>query len=313
MKKVILDVDTGIDDALAIAYLVSQDVEVLGITTGFGNVYDIQAYENTRNLLTLLNREDIPVFKGSSCPLLDKEWVRPEINKRIHGENGVGNVTLPTSNAPHTQLMAWEFMVESARKYGKELTIITVGALTNAVKALQMDEEAMKSIKEYVVMGGAIMVRGNCNHYAEANFLRDPVSTKIFMEQDLPIVMVGLDVTLRTVVKQCDLNKWKTKDNALSKALCDMTTYYYTNEGDSSEEMCGCLHDPMAIEVALNPDIIESSFNCNLFIENEGEDIGRCVVHHDRLLHPTNTTKVCLKCDSDTFKAKFIQSIFEIM
>ncbi len=314
MRKIIFDVDTGVDDALAIAYLMAQkDVEVLGITTGFGNVYARQAYENSVNLLAALGRGDVPVYRGAENHLNGTPYQRQPVNIRIHGQNGIGEAVLPQVKVAEPEIMADDFIIECCEKYGCELTIVAVGAQTNLVHALQKNPAAMAKAGRFVVMGGALTVRGNVNHYAEANFHRDVDATKVFMESGLPITMVGLDVTLRTAIGEKEINSWKTVDNVAAKALYDMSKYYYTNEGDSAKEMYGCLHDPLAIEVAVNPDIITQYIDCDLLIEADGPDAGRCVLHPDKLATGGKTTRVCLDVKAREFVDKFTSDIYNLI
>src|SRR5699024_4245665 len=130
MKKIILDVDTGIDDALAIAYATkSKDLEVLGLTTTFGNVQVKDATRNTQFILNILEKE-IPVYEGSDRPLSQKEPYL-EVAQKVHGIDGLANelenYNMPTETTSAGDAIA--FIVDTVKKYPNEVTLIFVGPL----------------------------------------------------------------------------------------------------------------------------------------------------------------------------------------
>ena len=174
MKKIILDMDVGIDDTLAIAYLLAhRDVELIGITTVFGNVKTETSLKNSLAVLELFGREDVPVFLGNTCVLTsDTAFIPHEIAYRIHGQNGIGNLELPEPKRSAESMPAVDFILESAQKYGEDLILIPTGPLTNIAQAILRDEEAMKGIGNITFMGGALTVQGNVTPYAEANIRR---------------------------------------------------------------------------------------------------------------------------------------------
>ena len=204
--KVILDVDTGIDDALAIAFLLGKkEVDVIGITTCFGNVTVQTATENTLNLLHLLGRDDIKVYPGADRPWSGREWIIGEHLHRIHGYNGIGNVELDRSLNEAEKITAWQFMAESARRYGDELMLICVGPLTNLANAIRLDKEAIASCQRITLMDGALTVSGNISPYAEANVYNDSEAAEYVLSSGIDVNMIGLDVTLQTIVTDREL------------------------------------------------------------------------------------------------------------
>lgn len=313
MQKIILDIDTGIDDALAISYLLSrkEEADVLGLTTTYGNVYVDVAYDNTTRVLNALNRNDIKVYKGASDPLLEKFNYRP-IKAVIHGKNGIGNVELPKANVKEETMPAWDFMIESALQYKDDLTIIPVGPLTNLAIAYQKNPNAFKGVK-IVIMGGALTVPGNASKYAEANIFNDPEAAKIILEADLDVTMVGLDVTLQTLISDKEIQSWKTCYNIAAKALYDMSVYYYTFEAKGKGDPSGALHDPLAVEVALNPDIINQYVSTDLTVELEEPSRGRTTGKVSLIKDGPDKTKVAVQVKADEFVNKFVNSIYEML
>ncbi len=158
-------------------------------------------------------------------------------------------------------------------------------------------------------MAGALTVRGNESIYAEGNMSRDPKAAAMVFSSGLPLVMVGLDVSLTTVITEEDLSSWKNIDSIPAEALRTMCRYYYTNEGDSAEELCGCLHDPLAAALAIRPEYILQSFPCDLMVVTEGESVGRTIRDPRYLLGGPENHTVILKVNSQAFVDEFVISI----
>lgn len=136
LQKIILDVDTGIDDALSILYALGEEnAELIGVTTTFGNIDLEQATSNTLSILDLAGATNVPVYKGSSSSLSSEEYIRREVTTQIHGEDGIGDANIDPSTRTPEEQNAVDFLVEAALEYGQELKLICVGPLTNLAKA----------------------------------------------------------------------------------------------------------------------------------------------------------------------------------
>lgn len=199
MKKVILDVDTGIDDALAIAYAVhSPELHVIGLTTCYGNV---TAWEATRNTLFVLEKlgKNIPVYEGALELLVRGE--REKYARKVHGENGLGNVKIDLENSEGKMNgYAIEFILQKVKEFPNEITLISVGPLTNLALAIQKEPQITQLFKEVIIMGGAVYRPGDVTPYAEANISCDPEAADIVLQSGIPIILVGLDVTMKTLL-----------------------------------------------------------------------------------------------------------------
>lgn len=202
-EKIIIDADVGIDDAMAILFAIaSPEIELLGITTIFGNA----TIENsTRNASYLIERTglDIPVVQGAGFPLV----IPPEPPADfVHGLNGLGDIDMPEqAKAPLADVTAAEFIIEQSKLYPYELTLVPVGRLTNIALALRLDPTLPSRIKRVVLMGGAFEVAGNVTPVAEANIIGDPHAADIVFQADWDVVAIGLDVTTKIVVNDHDL------------------------------------------------------------------------------------------------------------
>lgn len=313
MQKVILDVDTGVDDTLAILYAIGEeDADLIGITTTFGNIDVEQATNNTLNILDLADSANIPVYKGSTHNLSSEEYVRREVTSRIHGKNGIGDVTISSSTQTPEKQHAVDFLIEAALKYGTELKLICVGPLTNLAHAYEKNPEALAKIDEIVFMGGALTVSGNTTKFSEANIMEDAVAAKRILESNLPLKMVGLDVTMRTLLTQAATIEWKSYNTALSQAVADMTDFYFQSYQDRLGTPGCALHDPLAVGIALYPELAET-LALDLTVDLEDPARGRTIGDYKKLTDENPTTEVCIQVDSEKFLFLFMNAMENIL
>jgi len=167
-KKIIIDTDPGIDDAMAIfVALNSPEVDVIGLTTIFGNVYTTLATRNALHLLEVAGRTDIPVAEGTHKTFLNDTKLR--IADFVHGKDGLGNQNFPPPKGKPIEKSGPEFLVEQAKLCPGEITVVALGPLTNLALAVQLDPEFSKNVGQIVLLGGAFAVNGNVNPASEAN------------------------------------------------------------------------------------------------------------------------------------------------
>lgn len=207
MKKIIMDVDTGTDDAIAImCALQSEELEVLGICTVNGNRGIEYTTENTLRLLEYLGREEIPVYKGCALPMVSTlhAWRRPEIpfgGKEFKAQEVHGDwLDLPHSvNKKAENMDAVSFYIKTLTETKEKITLVPVGPLTNLAIAMRAKPEIVENIEEIVIMGGAYEY-GNITAAAEFNWWCDPESVKIVLDCGAKITVVPLDATHRALV-----------------------------------------------------------------------------------------------------------------
>lgn len=313
--KLILDLDTGIDDALAIAYgLGNKEAEIIGITTVFGNVDVKNANLNTLNILNLLNRNDIPVIEGAEHALLESSYTQKKGGLIFHGKNGLAETVFNNNNTKNlSKKIASDFLIESATLLEKDLTIVAAGPLTNIALAIEKAPSIMSKIKEIVIMGGALTVPGNVSPFAEANISQDVRAANILFKSGIPVTVIGLDVTLRTLLKREDIKNWATLSKA-GEVYKKITDFYLDAHDLISSDLGGCaLHDPLAVAVALKPDWIKGDkFNIRV-IEN-GEQKGRLVSDLTALNSgEKKNIRVALDIDQLEFKEDFLEKIINIL
>ncbi|MEI3605219.1 nucleoside hydrolase [Pseudogracilibacillus sp. SE30717A] len=305
-KKVILDVDTGIDDALAIAYATkSKCLDLLGITTCFGNVHVEDATRNTQFVLQLL-KEETPVYQGSERPLSGKEPYL-EVAKKIHGNDGLGNHLQDKGYAQHHQeeKHAIDFVIDTVKTYPHEITLIFVGPLTNLARIIEKDPEIIHLVKEVVIMGGAVTVPGNVRSYAEANIFSDPNAAKKVLQSSLPITLVGLDVTMNTLLPRNSVDQWLKNENEVSQFFAGITNYYIDAYENFQPGIGGCgLHDPLAVGVVIDPSFVETK-SMYIEVETTGDMIGKTSVATEG----TSKINVCLKVEEERFLQHFMKTL----
>lgn len=200
--KVLMDVDTGLDDAIAIIMaLHSPEIEIIGITTVSGNVTARAAALNTLGILRVMGKESkIPVLKGASRPLSEKIVHAEE----VHGKKGLGNITLQCNPALLQKRDVSSFISETLVNYRKgEVALVATGPLTNIARLILEDPDITHSLSRICIMGGAFglasKIYGNITQHAEFNFYCDPKAAQIVMDHAysgvIELNIVGLDVT----------------------------------------------------------------------------------------------------------------------
>lgn len=305
-QKMILDLDTGIDDALAIAYaLGSSEVDLIGITSEYGNVLTERSVVNSQQILHLLGHPDIPVYLGAGHSTTTNDFSVLPISAEIHGQDGVGELHL---TGPHPEMAtesAVDFILRACQEYGADLSIVATGPMTNLALAIQKDLPTLKKVGQIVIMGGALTVGGNVSPFAEANISQDPEAADLLFKSGLPVTMVGLDVTLRTLFTRTDTAEWRTLGTPAATAYADMVDYYIKAYEVTSPHLHGCaLHDPLAVAVAIDPSLV-TTFPLNLKTEIEGPSRGRIIGDNARLDDPTTRTAVCVQVDTPRFLTEF--------
>jgi purine nucleosidase len=247
-RPVYLDCDTGIDDSMALAYLLnSPQIDLVAVGTVSGNTSAHQAALNTLALFQLAGREDVRVFEGAHDPLAGTfDGGVPH----IHGHNGIGDVLLAPARRPIQEEEAAEALVRLAHRYPGELEIVTIGPLTNIALALALDPELPHLVKSVTTMGGAALVPGNVTAFAEANIWNDPEAAKRVLSARWDITLVPLDVTLANTLDESDLKRMLRSTLPLTVAVGHMLDLYFDFYVSFYGHRGCALHDPLAAAIA---------------------------------------------------------------
>lgn len=307
--KTILDLDTGIDDALALAYaLGSPELELIGVTGTYGNVLMKDGVANNLALLDLFARADVPVFHGEPHASAKDGFEVLEISAFIHGANGIGEVDLPASERAVDDRGAVDFLVDSVREHGDDLVIVATGPMTNLAAAIDRDPEFAANAR-IVIMGGALTVPGNVRPWAEANINQDPEAADKLFRSGADVTMIGLDVTLQTLLTYDETKQWRELGTDAGRVLADMTDYYIKAYDTTAPHLGGCgLHDPLAVGVAVDPSLV-TVIEHNMKVDVDGETRGRTIGDEVRLNDPVKNVKVAVGVDVERFLSEFMSRI----
>lgn len=251
---VYFDCDTGIDDTLALVYLLSRTTHrTVGIGTVSGNVSAEQGARNTLDLLRLQGFDEIPVAVGQFDHLRAPYAGGPA---HIHGVNGVGDVELTRGGEPVAKDAA-DLLIRLSHEHDGALEVIAIGPLTNLAIALERDSSLASRIARVTIMGGAALAPGNLTPAAEANIAHDPEAAAAVFEAAWPVTMVGLDVTMHHRLTHDDREKLAAADGELQQTVAAiLETYYRFYDGILGVREC-TLHDPLAVAIATG-DVVPS-------------------------------------------------------
>jgi inosine-uridine nucleoside N-ribohydrolase len=258
VRKVLFDTDPGVDDAMALYYaLAHPGIEVVGITTTFGNVYVEQATANALFLCTLTGRR-IHVAQGASKPTVKLGDPPPDF---IHGADGLGNLPhRPPTQRQADSRSAAQFIVEMVRQYPGEITLVSVGPLGNLAAALQLDPDLPTLVREVILMGGTVMESGNVSPVAEANIWNDPHAADTVFTAGWQLTMVGLDVTHQVILPLALFEQIASQhQHPATDALLHAVRFYsafYSQHDPEVGRVVGCYgHDVLAFVVLTNPEL----------------------------------------------------------
>lgn len=248
-RPVYFDCDTGIDDALALCYLMaSPEIDLVGIGTVCGNIGADQGARNTLDLLALGDRSDVPVAVGARNPLTGEfSGGVPH----IHGANGVGNITLPRAEREPEAESAAEMLIRLTHQYPGELDVVAVGPLTNLALALSLDPTIAQRVRTVTIMGGAALVPGNLSPVGEANIWNDPEAAQATLQAPWQVVLVPLDVTLENYMSEEQRLQLANSPSLLNRTLADILELYFEFYVAEYGERCCALHDPLACALAV--------------------------------------------------------------
>lgn len=252
--KMVIDTDGGVDDAVAILWAATNPaINLLAIIVVHGNVGVVTAGENVCRVLELAGRTDIPVYLGNESPFPGAPFLRPA--DFVHGTDGLGNTHRPRAKQVPESLDGVEALRGIVSRHPGEVTIVTIGPLTNVAHAIQSDSTFVGKVGDLVVMGGAVSVPGNALPAAEANIAHDPEGARIVVaaEWTIPPILVSLDVTHLATFTEAMLQEIENADNSFAQFLAAPLRFYQDAGGtfcDDGEFPC---HDLLATMAAVLP------------------------------------------------------------
>ncbi|MDR3190795.1 MAG: nucleoside hydrolase [Lactobacillaceae bacterium] len=314
-KKMILDLDTGVDDALALALAVADPrVDLIGIVSSYGNNTIEVTTQNALDLLHLLGQDDVPVYVGLGHSSMTDSFEVMPISKEIHGDNGVGNVELEQSPRQAETMSGVDFIIQAAKEYTSDLIIVPTGPLTNLAAALTIEPSIAHQIGDVTLMGGALTVRGNVTAVTEANINQDPEAADYVFKHQENLTMVGLDVTLRTLLSKKETQQWRHLGSKKGAIYADIFDYYieaYDRLG--IDHRGAALHDPLAVGVAIDPTYCTFlDLNMQVTLSKSSGDYGRTIGDNEKLLDPT-FSRAAIDVDEERYTRDFMDFTASIL
>lgn len=307
-QKVILDVDTGTDDAVALMVAaLSPELELIGATTVNGNTLVQNCTENTLRVFDYIGKSGIPVFEGMSQPMVRSNMEQEVSAEGIHGDF----LDLPPSRTKKQAQHAVNWLIDTYMKSDGDIILVPVGPLTNIAMAIRMEPRILERIPEIVIMGGA-HEQGNVTASAEFNFWVDPDAARLVVGCGRPIRMIPLDATHRALVSHEDCARLREIGTpaAVATALCaERRISGYEQNLPMHRLGAAPVHDALAVCAIIDPTVVTTQ-HIYVDVETKGEMTdGRtvCDFRHRSLGQPN----VHFATDAD--EPKFVRMLMEIL
>jgi inosine-uridine nucleoside N-ribohydrolase len=302
-RKLIIDTDPGHDDALALLLLIkSNQLAIQAVTTVAGNTTIEKITRNAQAILDVVGSK-VPIFSGLPAPL-----VRPLVTAVVHGTSGLDGFNTTNTQFRLTQ-DAPQRIVEMVRQNPGEMTILTLGALSNVARAFLLDPQLPSLIKEIVIMGGAINVPGNKNRVAEFNFFVDPEAADMVLRAAVPKVLVPLDACNQVVMQISDFEQMKNSN--LRQILLPMMRHFIAGLMDNEGTQGILVYDALAAYYLLNP----SAFSLepmDIVVETKGEfTFGMAVAEKRPYKKMEPNVRVVREVDEAAFRRDFMRIVGE--
>ena len=301
-KKIIIDCDTGIDDALALLVALQHPGwDTLGITAVAGNVGLEHTAPNSIRICTLVGQK-IPVYAGAAKSL----YCEYRSAERVHGANGLGGIELPLGYDVE-QESALSFLTRSVRENPGEIEIVAIGPLTNIALAILTDPHFCENTGRLTIMGGAIN-GGNATPAAEFNVWADPEAAKIVFNAGIPMTMIGLDVTNQAILGFDVVDRWRCSDNLVVRTAGELLhSFHHFLDGIGAKGYA--LHDPLTIAYVMDPTLVTTQ---EMFIDVETKAAianGKTVADIFKVTGNKPNISAAVDLDIDRFLKLFVDAI----
>jgi purine nucleosidase len=302
LKKIILDCDPGVDDALAIVLaLNSEKIELAGITTVNGNVSVDQTFLNAQRILDYF-KINVPVAKGARRPLK----VAQVHAESFHGKDGLGDSSLlpPGQLTTSRPQNAIDFLIQAVASGLK--AVVATGPLTNIALAFQKNPEIVSKLEELIIMGGTIHEPGNVDSVSEFNFYADPHAADYVMKTKVPKILIPLDATNRALLTPKAVEEMR--DTASGRFVKSIISRYLGAE--MAEGFRGAhLHDPLALGYCIDRSFVKLK-PAFMRVETQGKYTrGACVVEERPWVKYTSNVKYAWDVDSKRFVDYFLETV----
>lgn len=255
MREIIIDCDPGHDDAIALMLAAgAENLRILGVTTVAGNNVLSQTTANALKVLEYAGARQVPVYAGCAKPMMRALYRRG--NESHHGDDGLGGVKLPQAKAEPQEMHAVDYIVKTLRESEKKITMVAIGPLTNIATALVLAPDIVKKIEQLVIMGGAAMAPGNITTAAEFNMFVDPEAASIVMNCGCRIDLVALDVSMKALFYEQDMEALLAADNDVSNLAYDLLKAYAVQYEEHYGVPACPVHDALCIAYLMDESLI---------------------------------------------------------
>jgi purine nucleosidase len=315
--KVIIDCDTGIDDSLALLYAVaSPEDEIVAVTCSAGNVAAQQVATNTRAVLELVGRADVEVALGREVPLVRPLMIAPE----THGPRGIGYADLPPPTTTVSPRHSADLIIAEARRAPGEITLVTLGPVTNLAVALVREPELPRLLRGLVIMGGSYRSAGNTAPTTEWNVAVDPEAMQLVLagwsafEDVARPTAFGLDVTERAKMTRDHIARLHAaagdpEANSVLAFVDDALRFYMEFHSRYDGFYGAFIHDALAVAGALDPGLITTE-SLTVEVELGGRwTTGETVTDWRRSWQRPPNLDVAVSADVDEFFNRFIDRV----
>lgn len=306
--KVIIDTDPGVDDAVALGMaLANNNVDILAITTVRGNLGVDVSTRNALRIAQAFGRSDIPVYKGAAHAILGNE---KDVDATFyHGQDGLGNANFDLE--PDFSQLESEHAVNAINRLvsenSGEITMITLGPMTNIALACRLNPELGNQLKEVVIMGGNYQGEGNISMAAEYNFFKDPIAARVVFEEfKCPLVLATWELTKEEVLTNEDIEQYIGRDTDRSKF---MRKIFKAHQAMLNGIYCLCICDAVAMCVALDRSAVLSSTQVHGTVETSGEHTkGMCIYDWSNQLKKLQNVEVVKSIDVELYREMVLKS-----
>jgi pyrimidine-specific ribonucleoside hydrolase len=294
-KNILIDCDPGIDDSIALLMAFkSQKVNVVAVTTVFGNN---GTDATTNNALRLNDRFGfhVDVYRGAEKPIFHPARQHGD----FHGKDGLGSADFPAATSEAKQEYAWDVIYNEAKKYKGELTLVTLGPVTNVAIALFKYEDLKDYVKEIIMMAGSATT-GNELPFSEANVVSDAYAMQVVLNSKIPLTMVGLNATETTRMTEAEFSDVFSSEKKIANEIRQMMTHYKGVQNRLGSPGC-VIHDAAAMFVVLNRDAAEIASH-NVVVElTRNQMFGRTVVDIRRHSTLPRNVEVVMSIDKEKY------------
>ena len=305
-KRIIIDTDPGVDDALTFLLAsASPEIQLEALTITQGNVTVEKGTRNALAVLELLGAEHIPVAKGCSLPMVGPLLA----SDLVHGGSGLGEANLPEPTIKPVSQHAIDYLIERFLAEPGEISLFAIGPLTNVALAIRKEPRFAEAVKEMVIMGGAIREGGNITPQAEFNVYCDPHAAHVVLHSGIPITLIPLDVTHKCILYAEQIKQLNKRETSISRFVADATATYinFTREKTG---VGGCaLHDPLTLATIIAPELLTLEEHYVDVDISTGPSMGSTFADFFHSTGKPANMKVALDVRGEEFVELFIQRI----